>query len=299
MKSKFFNSVTFLSLVCLTVFVFVGCGGDEDDKGNGSYSNSLSDYITIKNVSAHYIGNIVVADFQIENKSKKDINDLNLYVHGLDDNGVEYYNYTYNIFISAGEGTQFMGSSLSNFTINRGETRNLRVVYKGTSIQSGISKVKVFLEGQSNQLNIVRDNSIAFTASVSDSRETKNTIWTNDDKMNYGVPVIKRSGDDLLVTFSVTNKTGVNLPQTHLSVNSLDNGNGQSFSYYSYVFIDDDTQAHGSIDFTINSGETRKISVFVRDFYKYSARCVNAQIIMTSSYYYFANEALYLVSVEL
>jgi len=299
MKTKFFNSITCLSFLFLTVFAIVGCGGDEDDKGNGSYSNSLSDYITIKNVSAHYIGNIVVADFQIENKSKKDINDLNLYVHGLDDNGVEYYNYTYNIFISAGEGTQFMGSSLSNFTINRGETRNLRVVYKGTSIQSGISKVKVFLEGQSNQLNIVRDNSIAFTASVSDSRETKNTIWTNDDKMNYGVPVIKRSGDDLLVTFSVTNKTGVNLPQTHLSVNSLDNGNGQSFSYYSYVFIDDDTQAHGSIDFTINSGETRKISVFVRDFYKYSARCVNAQIIMTSNYYYFANEALYLVSVEL
>lgn len=292
MKTKFFNSITCLSFLFLTVFTIVGCGGDEDDAGTNSRTNSLSDYLTVKNVSAHYIGDVIVADFQLENKSKKDINDLILQT-----TGEIYSGNTYTAFISAGEGTPFMGS-LNNFSIARGETRNVRVKLVGASLQAGVNKAKIELTGYSNQIGNLTENRILFTAPVNDPRGSKNCIWTNDDKLEYGEPVIKRSGDNLFVTFSITNKTGINLPKVYLESDyQLDNGNGQRFTCY--VSVDDDTQAHWSLNFTINSGETRMLTVYVPDFYKYSARCVNAKLKMDSEYYYFANEALYLVSVEL
>jgi hypothetical protein len=40
--------------------------------------------LSVKNVSAHYVGDAVIVDFQLENKSKKNITDLSLSVEGKD-----------------------------------------------------------------------------------------------------------------------------------------------------------------------------------------------------------------------
>lgn len=178
--------------------------------------------MSVKNVSAHYVGDAVIVDFQLENKSKKNITDLSLSVEGKDDNTI-WYHFDDN-FISTGEGQPFM-SYLNDFT-----------------------------------------------------------------------PTIQRSGDNLLLSFSVTNNTGVDLADTHLYVSHLDNGNGVNFN--ADLFVEDVKQANYFMDITINAGETRRLNIYVPNFFKYQARCVNATINMTSKSYYFANKNLFLVSID-
>lgn len=137
-----------MALFC--ALVLVSCGGD-DEEGGGGEDNLLARHLSVKNVSAHYVGDAVIVDFQLENKSKKNITDLSLSVEGKDDNTI-WYHFDDN-FISTGEGQPFM-SYLNDFTIAAHETRDMRVCFTGSTLQVGVKKFTIKLSGNSAQMGM-------------------------------------------------------------------------------------------------------------------------------------------------
>ena len=297
MKTNIFKTLLWLPLV-ICGLTFSACGGDDEEEENGGGEvNLLARHLKVKNVSAHYVGDAVIVDFQLENKSDKNINDLSLYVEGTDNNSI-WYHFDEN-FISTGEGQPFM-DYMSNLTFAAHETRNMRACFTGSTLQVGVNRFTVKLLGGSAQMGMTGSyQSISFTTDVTDNRVSQNAIWTNDDHMSYGKPTARRSGDNLFLSFTVTNNTGIDLPNSKVSISHLDNGNGREF-YYPYLYIDDATkEANYEISFTTNASETRTLTIYVPDFYKNPAKCVNATLMMSSNYYYFACKYLFLVSIEL
>ena len=65
--------------LCATVLTiaFTACES-KDDEESGSKRDVLSNYLRVRNVSAHYVGNAVIVDFQLENISKTDLRNFTL-----------------------------------------------------------------------------------------------------------------------------------------------------------------------------------------------------------------------------
>lgn len=286
---KKFHLISIL-FVTVLAFVFTSCDELTENK------NTLAGNLKVKNVSAHYVAYAIIVDFQIENRSGKDLNDLQLNVDNSNikaDNG-SHASYEY---LSMGEGEPFRLRNLNKITIAKGETCNVRLKLTGDDLVSGVTKIDVILSGSSNQLGQLEDNTLSFSSKVTDSR-VSNSIWTNDDKMAYGNVVVTQTGDDLYASFDVTNNTGVDLKNVALEIYNVNNGNGTNYSVYSSSLIVDENSRRNSINITIGKGETRKVTLCVPGFYKTRARCVNATIKMESDYYEFAFGAFYLTSVN-
>lgn len=296
MKAKAYKLFLYLAAAVFTVSM-TACLGDDDEeeKGGGSKGGSrLSDYLEVGNYSAHYVGEVVVIDFKIRNKSNLSFNDLRLRVYNVtDSNG----SYSYGCYISAGEGQEYFHEDIYNLSFSEGETRNMRIMISGSDLQTGISNVSVTLKGASDRIGDLNNNELTFTTNVSDYRQSRNTVWTNDDHMSYTHPTCRRDGDDLYATFRIANNTGVDLRSTRLRVYDVNNGNGNSnFAYY--LIVDGNTSLE-STEMTINNGEQREVTLYVPKFFQYGARCLNATIRMSSDYYTFADGAFYLTSIDL
>lgn len=291
---KKFHLISLLFMAAFTL-VFTSCDELLEDK------NTLAGNLKVKNVSAHYVAYAIIVDFQIENRSGKDLNDLQF---GSWNNKVTADNgsSSFGLSFSKGEGEPFKNESISNITIAKGETCNMRLKITGNDLVSGVKKVDVAFVGSSKQLGQLEENVLSFSSKVTDSRVPANSIWTNDDKMAYSKPIVSQTGDDLYATFDITNNTGVDLKKVSLTIGNVDNGNGTSFgnnisSYNNFLIIDGNSRRE-SADITIGKGETREVTLRVPGFFKTRARCVNATIKMESDYYEFAYGAFYLTSVN-
>jgi len=285
---KKINFLSFL-LVAMFGFVFTSCDELTEDK------TTLAGNLKVKNASAHYVGKAIIVDFQMENKSGKDLNDLILECSEISsDNGhlscTKYY--------SMGEGSQFSMNSIRNVTIDKDETCNVRVKLTGDALQSGVDKINMVLKGYSKQLGQLEENTLPISCRVADNRVTANSVWTNDDKMAYGNIVVKRTDNDLYASVDITNNTGVDLGKVKLYINSVDNGNGTtSFGGNRYLIVDGNRYLYET-SLTIGKGETRTVTLYIPAFFNKSARCLNATIEMASNYYEFAFGAFYLTSIN-
>ena len=167
----------------------------------------------------------------------------------------------------------------------------------GDAVTSGVRKANITLRGgTSGNIYNLDDNRLIFSCSVEDHRTFTNSVWTNDDRMEYSTPTIRRTGDDLYATFSVTNYTGISLGTTTISVRSVDNGNGQS-NYYSYLIVNGQ-KSPWETQMTISRGEGRSVTLYVPDFYVSRPRCLNATLSISSKYYQFATDYVYLTSIN-
>lgn len=281
--------------LCATVLTiaFTACES-KDDEESGSKRDVLSNYLRVRNVSAHYVGNAVVVDFQLENISKTDLRNFTLKSDEISfDNGGRggYVN------LSTGEGQPYFLYELDNLTLAKGEIADIRMKIDGDAVTSGVRKANITLRGgTSGNIYNLDDNRLIFSCSVEDHRTFTNSVWTNDDRMEYSTPTIRRTGDDLYATFSVTNYTGISLGTTTISVRSVDNGNGQS-NYYSYLIVNGQ-KSPWETQMTISRGEGRSVTLYVPDFYVSRPRCLNATLSISSKYYQFATDYVYLTSIN-
>ena len=280
--------------LCATVLTiaFTACES-KDDEESGSKRDVLSNYLRVRNVSAHYVGNAVIVDFQLENISKTDFRNFTLKSDEIsfDNGGRGAYSY-----FSTGEGQPYTTYGIDNVTLAKGETVDIRMRLDGNTVESGVRKANIALRGASSQMYNLDDNTVSFSCTVEDNRIFTNSIWTNDDNMEYGSPTIRRTGDDLYATFDVTNRTGISLGTTTIKVQSVDNGSGSS-NFYAYLIVDGQRNVWET-SMTINRGETRSVTLYVPNFYVQRPRCLNATLSMSSKYYVFANGYLYLTSIN-
>ena len=285
----------FIIAICALPLMSAGCEKDNDDTGGGSSNTpTLSNYLRVKNASAHYVGTIVVIDFEVENRSGRDVNDIEFDGRTMiyDQGGNSFYG----VSLSAGEGQNWSWPSISGISLNKGETRKFRMRVDDSKVAQIVTSLKLSLEGMSRQLGITDFQEIPFEVRVTDSRKTSNAVWTNDDKMSYGHPICRRDGDKLYATFTITNRTGVDLRNVEVHDYGLSNGNGSSFGMH---FGIDGNFSWMSKTFNINNGETINLTVMAENFYTLTPRNIDAKIGMKADNYTFACDNLYLTTISL
>ena len=113
----------FIIAICALPLMSAGCEKDNDDTGGDSGSSALSNYLRVSNVRAHYVGKDVIVDYDLTNKSGKDLNDLVIDSSAFDEEGNEFIG---NVAGSTGEGHPW-DWRLSNISIGKNETRKMRI----------------------------------------------------------------------------------------------------------------------------------------------------------------------------
>ena len=259
-------------------------------------SNKLSKYLRIKNATAHYVDGMVIVDFELENRSGKDINDLSLRIENLELDPAGQLGAGHYYYLSMGQGTEWRIYEISNVTMAKGETRKMRMKVD-CSDRTAVRKLTAKISGSSAQFGSLDERYITLSTNVSDTRATTNTIWTNDDLMEYSNWSCSRNGDALTVSFTVTNRTGVNQNDLNVTVRHYDNGNGGT-SGYAYVVVDGNKGVWGNT-ISINNNESREVQLYLPDFYQAAASRFNAELEVSSNHYEFASPYVHLVSLNL
>ena len=257
-----------------------------------------TDYLEVSNATAHYVGNCIIVDFDITNVSSIDLNNVLLRIEKLDtDGGTLLTNYNH---LSTGEGQAWTQHRIENFVIDQGETRQMRLRLSDNALTVVPAKVTVKIFVNMAQLGSLDDNFLDFVVPVSDGRALTNAMWTNDDHLTYTTPVMERDGDDLWATFTVTNNTVRDLNNITMRFDLVNNGSGTTYSVYdSYFVVDGNKNSQRIEHFPIDKGETREMSIMVKDFFKTTPRALNATIVMTCDNYTFASPNLYVTSVKI
>lgn len=263
------------------------CGTDEPTEK----VNRLTNHLTFKNVKAHYVDEMIIVDFQVENRTGSDINDLR-----LDIKDFEPYTGHY-AYLSMGQGATWELWSMGNITLARGETRDMRLRIDCTN-SATVNKFSISIEGSSVRFGTLDERTVTLSGSVQDTRATSNTIWTNDDLMEYRNWQCMRNGDALTASFVLTNRTGLDITDLLLEMDRYDNGNGNTSLGYAYFIVDDNKDIWNTT-ITINNGESRTVKIYMPDFFKSTARCFNARLKVSSNHYSFASPYVHLVSLEL
>ncbi len=287
----------FIIVICALPLMSAGCEKDNDDTGGSSSNNpsALSNYLRVSNANAHYVGKDIIVDYDLTNKSGKDLNDLVIDSYAFNDDGNEFIG---TVEGSIGEGNPW-NWRLSNISIGKNETRKMRT--KITEPNYPIKNVKIKIEGGSNMLGVLNDKAIIFSTNVTDPRKSSDAVWTNDDKMLYSYPRCSRNGNDLLATVAITNKTGVGLEKVTITFEKADDGNGRQLDpYIDGLFISiDGTENIWRNTCSIPNNETHNVTFRIKDFYLKNPYCLNATIIMSSENYIFASNAFYLTAIKI
>lgn len=294
MKTKFFFKGLFIAIMSMPL-MSAQCESTKDDDIEES-TKSLTDYLRFKNASAHFVGDDVIVDLEVENRSGKQLNDLAIGFYGATDNKGNNFSDPGSINLSAGEGCSWNDWSLSDFSMNKGESRKMRVRVNNVKTAN---KLKITLSAESDKFERIDDDSAVIDVNVTDNRKPTDAVWTNDDKMVYGHPVFSRDDYDLLATFSITNNTNVDLPRLSIFFAGGDNGNGEEFMWAYGRLIVNGNEEHGGTVISINRGETRQVTLKIVDFYEQSAHCLNAYLQVTSENYTFATDEVRFVALTL
>ena len=284
----------FIIAICALPLMSAGCEKDNDDTGGGSGSSALSNYLRVSNVRAHYVGKDVIVDYDLTNKSGKDLNDLVIDSSAFDEEGNEFIG---NVAGSTGEGHPW-DWRLSNISIGKNETRKMRI--KITAPRNILKNVNLKINGGSNTLGVLYDSAIKFSTTVSDSRKSSDAVWTNDDRMSYSYPRCSRNGNDLLATIAITNKTGVDFSKLTIDFEEADDGNGRTFNNYGDTYVSiDGTEEVWRTTCSILNNETRNVTFRIRDFYLRNPYCLNARIDVSSDNYTFASNSFHLTTIKI
>ena len=100
--------------------------------------------------------------------------------------------------------------------------------------------------------------------------------------------------------FKVTNNTVRDLNNITMRFSQVNNGSGTTYSNYdSYFVVDGNKNSYKIENFPINKGETREMSIMVKNFFKTTPRALNATIVMSCENYTFASPNLYVTSVKI
>ena len=100
----------FIIAICALPLMSAGCEKDNDDTGGDSGSSALSNYLRVSNVRAHYVGKDVIVDYDLTNKSGKDLNDLVIDSSAFDEEGNEFIGNVANRASGNGNGLYFLNS---------------------------------------------------------------------------------------------------------------------------------------------------------------------------------------------
>lgn len=214
---KLFKYMAMIIAALCMMGTFVSCEEKEEEVQEESADNNLFPrYFKTKIESCERVGDVLIVDLTITNKSGKDVQDLTFGTNWYSNLGNSRDNL--NNDLSRSLKLSLNGGSykdaLSNVSVLAGETIKLKIRVRDFDKTNSASNVWLYIDTTSDMLKMERYSGLKLeNLKVTDNRVLSKGVQTNDRKLSYTFIKAQRdeSNNDVYLHFKLKNNTGMHL----------------------------------------------------------------------------------------
>lgn len=241
---KLFKYMAMIIAALCMMGTFVSCEEKEEEVQEESADNNLFPrYFKTKIESCERVGDVLIVDLTITNKSGKDVQDLAFRTEWSSDlgnsrddlNNELRYNMTFSL-----NGGRYK-NSLSNVSILAGESIKLKIHVRDFDKTNSASNVWLYVNTTSDLLKMKQYSGLKLEKlKVTDNRVLSKGVQTNDRKLSYTFIKAQRdeNNNDVYMYFKLKNNTGMHLRNIKIESHNLDFTDNLGNSYYMYFGAD-------------------------------------------------------------
>lgn len=241
---KLFKYMAMIIAALCMMGTFVSCEEKEEEVQEESADNNLFPrYFKTTIESCERVGNVLIVDLTITNKSGKDVQDLTF--------GTDSYSYLGNsrddlnndlrhsmMFSLNGGSYKY---SLSDVSILAGESIKLKIRVSSFDKTNSAHNVWLYVNTPSDMLKMERYSGLKLEKlKVTDNRVLSKGVQTNDRKLSYTFIKAQRdeSNNDVYLHFKLKNNTGMHLRNLKFENHYLGFTDNLGNSYYMEIGAD-------------------------------------------------------------
>lgn len=241
---KLFKYMAMIIAALCMMGTFVSCEEKEEEVQEESADNNLFPrYFKTKIESCERVGDVLIVDLTITNKSGKDVQDLTFRTEWSSDLGNSRDDLNnelrYNMTFSLNGGSY--KNSLSNVSILAGESIKLKIHVRDFDKTNSASNVWLYVNTTSDLLKMKQYSGLKLEKlKVTDNRVLSKGVQTNDRKLSYTFIKAQRdeNNNDVYMYFKLKNNTGMHLRNIKIESHNLDFTDNLGNSYYMYFGAD-------------------------------------------------------------
>ena len=241
---KLFKYMAMIIAALCMMGTFVSCEEKEEEVQEESADNNLFPrYFKTKIESCERVGDVLIVDLTITNKSGKDVQDLAFRTEWSSDLGNSRDDLNnelrYNMTFSLNGGSY--KNSLSNVSILAGESIKLKIHVRDFDKTNSASNVWLYVNTTSDLLKMKQYSGLKLEKlKVTDNRVLSKGVQTNDRKLSYTFIKAQRdeNNNDVYMYFKLKNNTGMHLRNIKIESHYLDFTDNLGNSYYMYFGAD-------------------------------------------------------------
>lgn len=235
---KLFKYMAMIIAALCMMGTFVSCEEKEEEVQEESADNNLFPrYFKTKIESCERVGDVLIVDLTITNKSGKDVQDLAFRTEWSSDLGNSRDDLNnelrYNMTFSLNGGSY--KNSLSNVSILAGESIKLKIHVRDFDKTNSASNVWLYVNTTSDLLKMKHYSGLKLEKlKVTDNRVLSKGVQTNDRKLSYTFIKAQRdeNNNDVYMYFKLKNNTGMHLRNIKIESHYLDFTDNLGNSYY-------------------------------------------------------------------
>lgn len=241
---KKINFMLWLAAALCVMNVFSACDKNKEEEDN---TLSLAKYVDINITRCERVGERIVVEFNMRNKSGAAISSMYLQPSSLTDNlGKEYSTYD-NIGMRI-KGALQRPYELGPLNFQKDETKQFEVIAAGFDAGNTAKSIALTITGTIKDVDLENEK-VKVSAKVVDNRVLNNGIQTNDAGVVWTLKSCKREDGFLYVTYDIKNNTGSQFNTVDLQeANYMIKG-------YSFVAMDDLGQTYGNLKHVIKGSD--------------------------------------------
>lgn len=241
---KLFKYMAMIIAALCMMGTFVSCEEKEEEVQEESADNNLFPrYFKTTIESCERVGDVLIVDLTITNKSGKDVQDLAFRTEWSSDLGNSRDDLNnelrYNMTFSLNGGSY--KNSLSNVSILAGESIKLKIHVRDFDKTNSASNVWLYVNTTSDLLKMKQYSGLKLEKlKVTDNRVLSKGVQTNDRKLSYTFIKAQRdeNNNDVYMYFKLKNNTGMHLRNIKIESHYLDFTDNLGNSYYMYFGAD-------------------------------------------------------------
>lgn len=241
---KLFKYMAMIIAALCMMGTFVSCEEKEEEVQEESADNNLFPrYFKTTIESCERVGDVLIVDLTITNKSGKDVQDLTFRTDWYSNLGNSRDNL--NNDLSRSLKLSLNGGSykdaLSNVSVLAGETIKLKICVRDFDKTNSASNVWLYVDTTSDMLKMERYSGLKLEKlKVTDNRVLSKGVQTNDRKLSYTFIKAQRdeSNNDVYLHFKLKNNTGMHLRNLKFENHYLGFTDNLGNSYYMEIGAD-------------------------------------------------------------
>lgn len=259
------NNLSFWLVAVLCVLNVISSCKKEDS------TTSLSSYVDINITRCERVGERIVVEFDMKNKSGNVISSIAISPSSLIDNSGKEYSTFDNIGMRV-KGALNRPYEVGPISLQKDEVKQLEVVAAGFDVNNTATGVNLVVTGRIKDVDLEK-NTIKASAKIVDNRVLDNGIQTNDAGIEWTLKSCKREGDYLYVAYDMKNNTGSLLKNvSFLEANYMTKGftfvaqDDLGQTYRNLYHAENNESYSFALTFDIANNETKTIITRIADF---------------------------------